>query len=133
MKHVSRFDFSEFEEWVNSHPTHTLESLGIGAKAAENYRQRGLNMDRADELANRAGRHPGEIWQAWWECEWMTDEEYAKTGRIFVKTKKCGQCSRIKHRSQFGRRAASKDGLSPDCKECARDSSRRSRKNAEVG
>lgn len=42
------------------------------------------------------------------------------TQPIFVESKQCIKCNLIKPRSQFGRRAVSKDGLNNYCKVCWR-------------
>lgn len=120
-KSVDRFDFKTFEEWVSSRDGLRLDDIGITTDIARGYRERGLSAVKADILAIRVGQHPGNIWPEWWEVPWMEDEEYAKTGQVFVKQKACNSCKKEKHRSKFGRRASAKDGLTGDCKTCIKD------------
>lgn len=126
---VERFSFAPFEQWVTAQASLRLDDIGISTDIARGYRERGLSVSKADELAVRAGQHPGNIWEEWWDVPWVPDDEYAKSGKRYVKSKICSTCKRERKRREFGNRASSSDGLTSECRECNRERARRNAEN----
>ncbi len=58
--------------------------LRVSAKSWRRYHVDGLTMDQAERLAQRAGRHPAEVWTDWYAS--MADHlvECAGCGSLFL-------------------------------------------------
>ena len=60
-------------ERVGLHGHHLCRQLRISGSVLADLRARGLTVDQADRLANRLGKHPGELWPTWWSLPELDD------------------------------------------------------------
>lgn len=44
-------------------------ALAVNARQVHRWRHQGVTWAQADELAVRAGYHPGDVWEEWWSIE----------------------------------------------------------------
>lgn len=68
-----RLPFEPLEAAVRQHADNLGLALGISSSSVRKYRERGLSWLRADELANRAGYCPMELWPFEW-CDVPFDD-----------------------------------------------------------
>lgn len=68
------------------------QMLGLSGSTWARHKTQGLDVDRAEQLAHRAGRHPAEVWPTWYDDQLAEHQiPCPECGQMFVPNTARGQ------------------------------------------
>lgn len=102
---ADRFPFAPLERLVDRErrgDDYLAARFDVSRYTLGNWRREGLSRDHADRMAYRAGYHPGEVWERWW------DEAEATFDLLRVEHARAVSAERERARKRARRQAAAR-------------------------